>query len=152
MASKKSKKPKPCKHDGDIFPMRGEDSLRRDALMGWVVDVYCGKCNQTGITQVDCRPKVIDWDHPVDSNQELARRYGPFKEIGRAREKELVNSGKWRNILTIKDCETDEGNFMLHAHVGHGLVNVQTIFESTNPMPEGLEILDFWFDDYLKAP
>jgi hypothetical protein len=150
------KSKKACRHDGDVFPMRGEKSLRRDALMGWAVDVYCGKCNMTGITKVDVRPKVVDWDGKIpdgdDFNYELVRRYGPFKEIGRAREAKLAASDMWKHIFTVKSCEDDDGNYTMHAHVGHGLVNVETIFESTNPMPEDLEVLDFWYDDHLKAP
>ena len=92
---RKSKAPKKCKHTGDIFPLRGSDSLRRDTLIGWVVDVYCGKCNETGETLVDCRPSKVEWDGPVptDDNFELVRRYGPFTEIGRAREKKLCELG-----------------------------------------------------------
>lgn len=149
------KAPKPCKHNGDVFPLREEASLHKDPLLGWVVDVRCGKCNLTGITKVDTRPKVVDWDDSeIEDNQELVRRYGPFKEIGRPREKELMERDRWQHILTIKGCDSDENEdgYKLFAHVGHGLVNVETIFESTNPMPEGLEIPDFWFDDFLRAP
>jgi len=150
------KSKKPCRHNGDIFPLREEKSLRKDPIVGWVVDVYCGKCNMTGMTQVDTSHKKIEWDGELDltSNSDLVLRYGPFKEIGRAREKKLVDEGKWQHILTIKGCDSDESEdgYVMHAHVGHGLVNVETIFESTVPMPEGLEILDFWYDDYLRAP
>jgi len=152
------KSKKPCKHDGNIFPLRDEKSLRKDPLFGWVVDVICEKCSLTGMAQVDVRPKKADWDEKLpdgsDGNEELVRRYGPFKEIGRAQEKELVDGGKGRHILTIKGCDSDESEdgYVMYAHVGYGLVNVDTIFESTIPMPEDLEIQDFWYDDHLKAP
>lgn len=154
---RKPKAPKKCKHTGDIFPLRDEESMRRDPIDGWVVDVYCGQCFETGATQVNTKPKEVSWDGPLpadDGNYELVRRYGPFTEIGRAREKKLCELGMENHILTIKGCDSDESEdgYTMFAHVGHGLVNVETIFESANPMPMSLEISDFWYDDHLKAP
>ena len=153
MPKSKKKVLKGCQHDGDFYPLRGEKSLRQDAIVGWVVDVMCGKCRQTGIAAVNY--KRIDWDEKIDGsdgNAELVRRYGPFTAIGREQEARLIARDEWRRILTIKSGDDDNGKFSMHAHVGHGLVNVDIIFQSTNPMPEDLEIPDFWFDDHLKAP
>jgi len=164
-----------CKHDGDIFPLNAEKSLRRDVLLGWVVDVECDQCKLTGIAAVNC--KVIDWDEEEPmTNERLVKLYGPFHRINRDRETELTKTGKWQHILTIIGCDVpydelpeddrpsdeelkDRGDtrenfmgYMQEATVGHHRVNVDEIFESTKPMPEDFKILDFWFDDFLKAP
>ena len=113
---------------------------------------------------------------PSMSNEELEKRYGPFSHIDRERETELRHEGKWRYILTIigydvpyedlpeddrpSDEELQERGETRESHmgyrqdavVGHHGVNVDEIFESAKPMPEGFEIKDFWFDDFLKAP
>jgi hypothetical protein len=88
------------------------------------------------------------------TNKQLVELYGPFKEINRAKERKLIAAHKWQHILTIKNCDSDEepDGFTMYAHVGHGLVDVSAIFESEKPMPEDLEINDFWFDDYLGKP
>lgn len=93
------------------------------------------------------KPKTI-------TNEELVRKYGPFKEIGRDRESVLLAEGKYRHIFTVKgeDSDEHEDGYIMHAHVGHGLVNVDAVFESTKAMPEDLEIQDFWFDEHLEAP
>lgn len=110
------------------------------------------------------------------TNEELRKRYGPFKEIWRERESELVKKGKFRNVLTItsedipyEDIPEDDRpsakelkergetkktfmGTMLFARVGHHLVNVEAIFESAKPMPEELTVRDFWFDEFIEAP
>jgi hypothetical protein len=142
-----------CKHPGNIFPKDEAASLRRDCIVGWVVDVQCGKCGQTGIAPIAC--SKTEWDGVPDvSNEELVKLYGPFTEIWREREAELMNQGKWRHILSIQsfDSEDEEDGTILTATVGHHLVNTETVFESAKPMPDNLRIDDFWFDDYLKAP
>lgn len=90
----------------------------------------------------------------VITNEELVKKYGPFKEIGRDRESVLLAEGKYRHIFTIKgeDSDEHEDGYVMHAHVGHGLVNVDVVFEATKAMPEDLEIQDFWFDEHLEAP
>lgn len=76
---------------------------------------------------------------------ELHTKYGPFKEIWRDRETELLKQGKWRHILAI--ISTDNDDAPLCASVGHHLVNVDVILESTKKLPEDLMVDDFWFTE-----
>lgn len=99
-------------------------------------------------------PKKKEKKPKVVTNKELVEKYGPFKEIGRDRESVLLAEGKYRHIFTVKgeDSDEHEDGYVMHAHVGHGLVNVDVVFESTKAMPEDLRIDDFWFDEHLEAP
>jgi hypothetical protein len=75
---------------------------------------------------------------------DLVTQYGPLKKIWRTEESKLLEEGKWQQVLTLQEFE---GKF--HLSVGHHLVNVQEIYETAKPMPEGLEIGDrrVWFGD-----
>jgi hypothetical protein len=60
-AKQPPKKPvKTCKHTGHIYPTAGRYSLYHDAIVGWVVEVQCGKCKAAGVAPVDL--KNIDWE------------------------------------------------------------------------------------------
>jgi len=170
------KRKKGCQHDGDFYPLHGDKSLRQDPLVGWVVDVMCGKCLQTGIAAVDY--KRIDWnEEKTDFNEMMGKLYGPFKHIWREEEAKLCAAGKFQHVLCITsedvpyedlpkeerpvaaelkergETKEDYMGSMFFANVGHRLVNVEVIFESTKPMPEGLMFENFWFDEeHLKAP
>jgi hypothetical protein len=105
---------------------------------------------------------------------DLVKQFGPFKRINRGRETQLIQQGKHCNILTqvsfyvpYEDLPEDERpsdeelqelgetkeNYMGNGcsiEVGHRLVNVDEIYESTRPMPldlmlEGNE--NVWFGD-----
>lgn len=52
-----------CSHRKNIYPVDEEKSLRKDAIVGWVVDVKCGECGLTGVAPVDCTK--VDWDEPT---------------------------------------------------------------------------------------
>lgn len=158
MAKKAKKKTPGCKHDGDMFPLNEERSLIRDPILGWVVEVMCGKCNRPGVTNINPDPKAVEWDEPAKKNMdndELHKLYGPFRLINRVKESDLLKLGKWQHILTIGGMDSDksEDGWTMWAEVGHHLVNVEAIYESTNPMPPDLTVDDFWFDDeFIKAP
>ena len=83
----------------------------------------------------------------------LIKRYGPFREIGRAEERRLLSEGKWRHLLAV--CDYDESELdedddrLLYAYVGHHLVNVQLILYSDKEMPEDLVVDDFYFTEGL---
>lgn len=165
-----------CKHGGDIFPKDSRPDIHKDPLIGWVVAVRCGKCGLTGVAPVDC--KNIDWDEQPkwNTNEELVKKYGPFKLIDRARENDLVAASKWRNILSIisyevpyNDLPEDErpsqeelderqeskesftGTHLM-ASVGRHVVNSEHSFETSKPLDATFEILDFYFDDFFQAP
>jgi hypothetical protein len=111
------------------------------------------------------------------SNEELAKRYGPFREIWREREQVLLSSPDgYLHILTVTsddvayedlpedDRPSDEEledrgetredfmGSMLFATVGHHRVNVEVIYESARPMPADLVIENFYFDEFIEAP
>lgn len=107
------------------------------------------------------------------TTERVVKEFGPIKQIDRARESELMQSGKWRHVLTLvshevgyldlpeedrpsdqdlKDQETTKEDFTTTGYtacVGHHIVNVSEIFETAKPMPEDLEIPDdeIRFDD-----
>ena len=74
---------------------------------------------------------------------ELYEKFGPFKEITRAREAKLMKAGKWRHVLCVISGDNDG----LAAAVGHHLVNVEVILESKKPLPKDLMVDDFWFTE-----
>jgi hypothetical protein len=52
-----------CDHKEDVYLSRGP-ILYQDPLVGWVVDVRCGKCGRDGIAQIDY--KNANWEDAVE--------------------------------------------------------------------------------------
>lgn len=108
----------------------------------------------------------------------LVEQFGPLKTLSREREFQLLQEGKHLHIFTVigtdvgyddlseedrpSDAELEDRGetkdeysaLVYHGCVGHHIVNVFEIFETSKPMPEDLVIEDedFHFgDDGLPA-
>lgn len=55
-------------------------------------------------------------------------RFGPFTLLTRAEKNRLMEAGRWREVLCLRDDNS--------ATVGNGLVNVRDFYQSARPMPE----------------
>jgi hypothetical protein len=101
---------------------------------------------------------------PLYTVEELVRQFGPFKLIDRARESELYAEGKGKHVFTVtstdvswEDLPEDDRPSLkelremgytreeyseprYYGESGSRLVNMHEIFESSKPMPEGIEV------------
>ena len=78
------------------------------------------------------------------TSSSVVKEFGPVKRIDRYREADLLIEGKWKHILTVLESD---GRF--EAVVGHHLVNMHEIYETSKEMPEDLVIKhkDVWFGE-----